>query len=160
MCRSRRFRGVKTVLENRPPIGWHTFSSDLICQRMPPVPTFPPMAIAMVALTPLSMSVQIWNKKCHAKILNYGQISNSHGQTRKEQTKISEFFLIYCSNTSIFLPWLDYPFLLFQCLYYTAYICGSLGTKMPKIQQSQTTRQHCIDLLFIMKIICSFIGIY
>ena len=50
---------METVLENRPPIGWHTFSSDLICQRMPPVPTFPPMAIAMVALTPLSMSVQI-----------------------------------------------------------------------------------------------------
>ena len=34
---SRRFRGVETVLENGPPIGWYTFSSDLICQRMPPV---------------------------------------------------------------------------------------------------------------------------
>ena len=53
------FSGVETVLEDGPLIGWHTFSSDLICQRMPPVPTFPPMAIAMVALTPLSMSVQI-----------------------------------------------------------------------------------------------------
>ena len=40
---ARRFRGVETVLENGPPIGPQTFSSDLICQRMPPVPTFPPM---------------------------------------------------------------------------------------------------------------------
>ena len=40
---ARRFRGVETVLENGPPIGPHTFSSDLICQRMLPVPTFPPM---------------------------------------------------------------------------------------------------------------------
>ena len=35
--------GVETVLVNGPPIGQHSFSSDLICQRMPPVPTFPPM---------------------------------------------------------------------------------------------------------------------
>ena len=27
---------METVLENGPPIGWHTFSSDLICQKMPP----------------------------------------------------------------------------------------------------------------------------
>ena len=40
---SRRFRGVETVLENGPPIGWHTFSSDLICQRMSPVATFLPV---------------------------------------------------------------------------------------------------------------------
>ena len=33
---SRRFRGVETALENRPPIGQHTFTSDLICQRMTP----------------------------------------------------------------------------------------------------------------------------
>ena len=35
--------GVETVLENGPPIGRHTFSSDLICQRMLPVPTIPLM---------------------------------------------------------------------------------------------------------------------
>ena len=45
MCRSRRFRGVETVLENRPPIGWHGFSSNLICQKMPPVLTFPPHCV-------------------------------------------------------------------------------------------------------------------
>ena len=30
--------GVETVLVNGPPIGQQTFSSNLICQRMPPVP--------------------------------------------------------------------------------------------------------------------------
>ena len=35
---------METVLVNRPPIGRHTFSSDLICQRMPPVPKFPGLA--------------------------------------------------------------------------------------------------------------------
>ena len=30
--------GVETELVNGPPIGRHTFFSDLICQRMPPVP--------------------------------------------------------------------------------------------------------------------------
>ena len=35
---------MKTVLENGPPIGRHNFSSDLICQRMPPVPKFPGLA--------------------------------------------------------------------------------------------------------------------
>ena len=37
---------METVLEIGPPIGQHTFSSDFIHQRMPPVPTFltfPPM---------------------------------------------------------------------------------------------------------------------
>ena len=34
---------METVLENGPPIGRHTFSSDLICQRMLPGPTFPRM---------------------------------------------------------------------------------------------------------------------
>ena len=38
--------GVETVLVNGPPIGWHTFSSELICQRILPVPTIPPMHIA------------------------------------------------------------------------------------------------------------------
>ena len=42
---------METVLENGPPIGWHTLpSGDLICQRyqpmpvptFPQVPTFPP----------------------------------------------------------------------------------------------------------------------
>ena len=35
--------GVETVLVNGPPIGQHSYSSDLICQRRPPEPTFPPM---------------------------------------------------------------------------------------------------------------------
>ena len=30
--------GVETELVNRPPIGLHTFSSDMISQRMPQVP--------------------------------------------------------------------------------------------------------------------------
>ena len=34
---------METVLENGPPIGWHTFSTDMICLRMLMVPTFPPM---------------------------------------------------------------------------------------------------------------------
>ena len=43
---------METVLENGPPIGPQTFSSDLICQRMPPVPTFPPMVHSMSRSTP------------------------------------------------------------------------------------------------------------
>ena len=57
---------TETVLKNGPPIGWHTFSSDLICQRMPPVPKFPGlaarellvgMAKAMVAMPGLASVV-------------------------------------------------------------------------------------------------------
>ena len=34
---------METVLEDGPPIGRNTFSSDLICQRMLPIPSSPRM---------------------------------------------------------------------------------------------------------------------
>ena len=57
---------METVLENGPPIGWHTFSSDLICQRMPPVSTFPPMVGAR-DFKDTSLGVGIWLVKLHKK---------------------------------------------------------------------------------------------
>ena len=66
LVQPRRLRGVETVLENGPPIGWHTFSSDLICQRMPPVSTFPPMVGAR-DFKDTSLGVGIWLVKLHKK---------------------------------------------------------------------------------------------
>ena len=50
---------METVLENGPPIGRYTFSSDLICQRMPPVPAFPPHASTKHSSeVPLCLNIQ------------------------------------------------------------------------------------------------------